>query len=154
VSDWRTRLSELRLSLPAPPAARGNYRPVVVWNDIAYVSGQVCRTADDVIHGPADEATAPSIVARASQVCVLRALSALHAQVGLDSIAQILFLRGFVSALPGFKRHSAFLDPASDLLTSLFGERGQHARSAIGVSSLPDDGLLEVELVVGLSPDR
>lgn len=152
MSGWEDRLLGLGLVLPAAPVPKGSYRPVVVWNDIAYVAGQVSRTADGVIPGPASDATDSPTIARAAQACILRALAALDHEVGLDRVAQILFLRGFVFAEAGFQRHSRVLDPASDLLTAIFGSSGAHARSAIGVASLPDDGLLEIEVVAALLP--
>jgi enamine deaminase RidA (YjgF/YER057c/UK114 family) len=79
---------------------------------------------------------------------VLRALSALEQERGgLDAVERILFLRGYVYARPEFQDHSRILDPASRLLHEIFGERGHHARSAVGVASLPDGGPLEIELM-------
>ena len=152
IGGWEERLLALGLELPPPPVPRGSYRPVMVWSDIAYVAGQVSRTPEGIIAGPASDATDFPTIERASQACVLRALAALNDEVGLDRVAQILFLRGFVFAQAGFKRHSQVLDPASDLLTAVFGSSGTHARSAVGVAGLPDDGLLEIEIVVALLP--
>ncbi|MET4666358.1 RidA family protein [Sphingomonas sp. PvP056] len=152
MSTWEERLFALGLALPATPVPNGQYCPVVVWNDVAYVAGQVCRTADGVIPGPVDDATDPATIERAGQACVLRALAALDAEVGLDRVARIIFLRGFVFAEAGFRHHPRVLDPASALLAAIFGSLGEHARSAVGVASLPDDGLLEIEMVAALLP--
>ena len=147
MSTWEERLVALGLALPATPVPNGQYRPVVVWNDVAYVAGQVCRTADGVIPGPVHDATDPATIERAAQACVLRALAALDAEVGLDRVARIIFLRGFVFAEAGFRHHPRVLDPASALLAAIFGPMGEHARSAVGVAGLPDGGLLEIEMV-------
>jgi enamine deaminase RidA (YjgF/YER057c/UK114 family) len=152
VRGWEQRLLALGLELPPAPMPKGSYRPVVVWNDIAYVAGQLCRTPDGIIPGPASDATDFSTIERAGQACVLRALAVLDHEVGLDRLAQIVFLRGYVFAEAGFQRHSQVLDPASNLLTAILGVSGEHARSAIGVASLPDNGLLEIEIVAALLP--
>lgn len=152
MSTWEERLFALGLALPATPVPNGQYRPVVVWNDVAYVAGQVCRTTDGVIPGPVGDATDPATIERAAQACVLRALTALDAEVGLDRVARIIFLRGFVFAEAGFRHHPRVLDPASALLVAIFGPLGEHARSAVGVAGLPDDGLLEIEMVAALLP--
>ncbi|MFC0542751.1 RidA family protein [Kutzneria chonburiensis] len=144
------RIAELGFALPPSPAPRGVYEPVVVHGTVAYVSGQLSRVDDTVMRGPAEM---PSrLTTSAAQACVLRALSALRHSLGdLDRVSRILFLRGFVNARSDFQDHSAVLDPASTLLLDIFGDAGRHARSAIGVASLPSGGLLEVELTVALT---
>jgi enamine deaminase RidA (YjgF/YER057c/UK114 family) len=120
---------------------------------VAYISGQVSRVDDVTITGPIDDQTSSETIASAAQACVLRALSILaEAESHAISVERILFLRGFINAVPVFKNHSQVLDEASGLLHRIFGERGLHARSAIGVSSLPSGGLMEIELTVALSP--
>lgn len=149
--DFETRLAPLGLQLPDIPAPRGNYVGVTVHGGIAYVSGQVSRLADEVITGPVDRDTPGDIIKLAAETCVLRALSSLTSASDGYAFDRVLFLRGFVNAAPGFTTHSAVLDGASDLLHAIFGERGRHSRSAIGVASLPSSGLLEIELVVALT---
>lgn len=152
-SSIRARVEELGLTLPPPPTPRGIYTSLVIHQDVAYVSGQVSRVDDMTITGPVDDRTSPDTISNAAQACVLRALSILaEAEDREHSVERILFLRGFVHAVPTFKNHSQVLDEASELLHRVFGERGQHARSAIGVNSLPSGGLMEIELTVALSP--
>lgn len=148
--DLLQRLEGLGLPLPEPPAPRGKYSSVTVHGGIAYVSGQVSRLKDDVITGPVDENTPSEVLKLAAEACVLRALSALATIDDACEFDRVLFMRGYVHAAPGFTAHSAVLDEASTLLHRIFGDRGSHARSAIGVSSLPSSGLLEIELVVSL----
>ncbi len=148
------RLAELGLHLPPPPRPRGAYAGVVVHAGIAHVSGQVSRLGDEVIAGPMQDGFPPVLAARAAQACVLNALSTLKAGLGgLDAVDRILHLRGFVNAVPDFDGHSRLLDQVSQRLQDIFGERGRHARSAVGASSLPGGGLLEIELTVALAPD-
>ncbi|MBN3726181.1 RidA family protein [Burkholderia sp. Ac-20379] len=150
--DLAHRLARLGLALPEAPAPRGAYERVVIHDDLAYVSGQVCRIDGGVIAGPASDTTPPETIRHAAHTCVLRALAALKAEMpashGFD---RTLFLRGFVHAAAGFAYHGRVLDEASTLLHALFGARGRHARSAVGVAGLPDGALLEIELVVALA---
>ncbi len=146
------RLAELGLHLPEPPEPRGEYVAAVVHGGIAYVSGQVSREGQQVIAGPVTPDTPPAIVAQAARACVLRALSVLdQPDGGLDRVDRILFLRGFVHDGPGFQNHSQVLDEASKLLLSIYGERGRHARSAVGVAGLPGGGMLEIEIIAALT---
>ncbi|MGV2140065.1 RidA family protein [Agrobacterium sp. 16-2014-1-2a] len=151
-SAIQPQLNHIGLRLPDSPAPRGKYSAVTIHNDIAYVAGQVSRLADDVITGPVDQTTSPEKIKLAAQACVLRALSVLTTLEDSYVVERILFLRGYVHSTSEFTAHSAVLDHASDLLLAIFGERGHHARSAIGVASLPSAGLLEIELVVAVAP--
>lgn len=148
------RLAQLGMTLPPAPSPRGAYTGVVIHHDIAYVSGQVSRIGEQVIAGPVDHTTPPDIIRHAARTCVLRALSALAAALPpTTSVERILFLRGFINAVPGFANHSQVMDEASSLLHDIFGEAGRHARSAIGVASLPGGGLLEIELTASLTQE-
>jgi enamine deaminase RidA (YjgF/YER057c/UK114 family) len=140
------KLKALGLELPEAPSPKGDYVPVTIHGGVAYVSGQVCRQGDRVITGPVTDQTLPSLVSEAGQTCVLRALSVLDQAVGLENVERILFVRGFVLGGEGFQEFSRVVDGASQLLIELFGERGRHARSAVGVAGLPGNGLLELEL--------
>ncbi|MFI0729995.1 RidA family protein [Streptomyces sp. NPDC021225] len=146
------RLAALGLTLPEPPRPHGDYQPVAVHGGIALVSGQLSREGDGVVRGPVGPATAPETLARAGRACTLRALSALrHELGGLHAVERVLHLRGFVNAEPAFEEHSRVLDTVSRLLHDVFGERGRHARTAVGVSSLPSRGLLEIELTLAVA---
>ncbi|MCA8003339.1 RidA family protein [Burkholderia metallica] len=152
MTDIASRLSQLGMTLPPAPSPRGVYEGVVIHEGIAYVIGQVSRDGDEVIAGPVGPATPRDVIQRASRTCVLRALSALTAALSsTTSVEQVLYLRGFVNAVPGFTNHSQVLDEASTLLHEVFGEQSRHARSALGVASLPGGGLLEIELTVALT---
>lgn len=152
MSTIRDRVEAFGLKLPPPPAPRGAYAAAVIHGGIAYVSGQVSRIGDQTITGPVDERTDPIIIREAAHACALRALSALAALEDELVFNRLLFLRGFIFSTPAFDRHSAVLDPASELLHDILGEAGRHARSAIGVASLPSLGLMEIELVAAMRP--
>jgi enamine deaminase RidA (YjgF/YER057c/UK114 family) len=150
--DIASRLAQLGMTLPPAPSPRGVYEGVVIHEGIAYVSGQVSRDGDEVITGPVGPTTPRDVIQRASRICVLRALSALTAALpSAISVERVLFLRGFVNAVTDFTNHSQVLDEASTLLHEVFGDRGRHARSALGVASLPGGGLLEIELTFALT---
>lgn len=154
MSTIRDRVEAFGLKLPSQPAPRGAYTASVIHDGIAYVSGQVSRIGDETITGPVDEHTAPIVIREAAQACILRALSALAALEDEFVFDRLLFLRGFIFSTPTFGAHSAVLDPASELLHDILGEAGRHARSAIGVASLPSSGLMEIELVAAMRPRR
>lgn len=151
-ADIVNRLAQLGLTLPLTPSPRGAYVGAVIHDDIAYISGQVSRVDDEVIAGPVDRDTPHDVIRHAAQTCVLRALSVLVATMPASAeVERILFLRGFVNAVPEFANHSQVMDEASALLQDIFGDSGRHARSAVGVASLPGGGLLEIELTVALT---
>lgn len=105
-----------------------------------------------MIAGPVTAGTAPELVAQAGQACALRALGALGGAIGgLDNVGRILFVRGFVHAEAGFQGHSSVLDEVSRLMVAILGERGRHARSAVGVAGLPGGGMLEIEVTAAIT---
>jgi len=89
----------------------------------------------------------------AARLCVLSCLSALHEELGdLDNVTRIVKLLGFVNSAPGFHQQHVVMDDASALLVSLFGDRGVHARSSVGVAELPFNIAVEVELIAEAAP--
>ncbi|MGO4303403.1 RidA family protein [Cupriavidus sp. RAF12] len=146
------RLAAAQFALPPAPTPRGDYAPYCAitpgglqWVSVAGqvsrqdgvpMSGQ-CRTDDDI---------APA--GRAAEVAMRNALAALQAACGghLDRVAQIVRLRGFIRAAPEFTRHAAVLDAASAVLRTAFPTQPLPARSALGVSSLPDQTWIEIEI--------
>lgn len=133
--------------LPEPPAPAGAYAPVVVSGGVAFVSGQVPAGPDGGIayagrvgDGNAGEA------AEAARLCAVNALAQLRAALGsLDRVERVVRVAGFVNSEPGFAGHPKVIDAASDLFFGAFGERGRHARIAVGAASLPLDAMVEVE---------
>jgi enamine deaminase RidA (YjgF/YER057c/UK114 family) len=139
------RLAELRLALPAPRPAVGTYVGHVRVGDLLYLSGQ----ASEGIQGRVGAELSVEQGAAAARLCALELLGQVRDAVGsLDRVARIVKLLGFVACPDDFRGTPAVLNGASDLLVELFGERGRHARSAIGVSALPGGLAVEVEMVV------
>ena len=146
------RLRELGLTLPEPATPAFNYVPVVVWHDVAYVSGQLPRVAGGLsATGKLGETVSVEEGREAARLCVLQGLAVLRQALGsLDRIDRILKVTGFVASAPTFFDQPKVVDAASELLIQLFGEAGRHARSAVGALALPRNTPVEIEFVVAL----
>ena len=141
------RLKELGLSLPDSPAPLANYVPFIVSGGVVYVSGQVSR--DD--NGPITGKLGVGVSVEAGAAAARRSALALIAQLkaacdgDLDRLKRVVKLTGFVNSAPDFTDQSKVINGASDLMVEVFGDRGRHARSAVGVAALPFGVAVEVE---------
>ena len=147
---FETRISELGLTIPAVPAPLAAYVPAVRTGNYVYTSGQLPFINGELIaigqvHAEVDLDTA----VLCARQCALNALAAVKSAITtLDDIEQIVKVVGFVSAPHDFAHHPRVINGASELLGEIFGEAGKHARSAVGVSSLPMGAPVELEMVV------
>lgn len=151
-SSPEQRLAAAQFDLPVPPTPRGRYAPACAITPVnlqwVSVAGQVCRRDGVAMAGECrnDNDIAPA--QRAAEVAMGNALAALrqacHGQ--LDRVVQIVRLRGYIRSAPTFMRHAAVLDAASDVLRLAFPDHALPARTAIGVSSLPDQAWIEIEI--------
>lgn len=143
------RLEELGVVLPEVVAPLASYVPAVRTGNLVYTAGQLPMQAGQLSStgkvGADVSAEAANALAR---LCALNALAAVHSLVGIDAVTRVVKVVGFVASAPGFTGQPAVVNGASDLLSELFGERGAHARSAVGVSELPLNAPVEVELIV------
>jgi enamine deaminase RidA (YjgF/YER057c/UK114 family) len=144
----RERLAELGLELPGvvPPVAA--YVPATRTGNLVYTSGQLPIVggklqATGKVGGEVDPDQAKELAA----ICALNALAAIDALAGLENVVRIVKVVGFVASTPDFTGQPAVVNGASELFGSVFGEAGQHARSAVGVSALPRDAPVEVEVI-------
>ncbi len=146
------RLTELGIVLPPPRAPAFGYVPVVVEGGLAWVSGQLPWNGDALLGKGRLGAEVDVEAGRAAaRCCLLNGLSVLRAALGsLDRVKRMVKLVGFVSSAPGFYDQAAVVDGASRALAEIFGEAGQHARSAIGVAALPRDVPVEIEFVASV----
>ena len=137
-------MTELGIELPDVAAPAGSYVPAVRTGSLVYTSGQVARSHSGKVGAEvsAEDANA------AARDCALAALAAVDALVGLDSVVRVVKVLGFVASAPGFTGQPGVINGASDVLAEIFGEAGQHARSAVGVAELPLGVPVEVELIV------
>ncbi len=153
MAQWAQRLAELGLQLPpvVPPLA--SYVPAVRTGNLVYTAGQLplldgALIATGKVSDGAEGVVKPADAAHAARQCALNALAAVDSLVGIDSIARIVKVTGFVASANGFAGQPGVINGASDLLGEIFGEAGRHARSAVGVNELPLGAPVEVELIV------
>jgi enamine deaminase RidA (YjgF/YER057c/UK114 family) len=146
------RLSELGLDLPEPAEPTFQYVPVTVHRGVAYVSGQLPKEEGEVrITGKLGAGVDVETAQRAARICILQGLSCLQAALGdLERIERVLKVTGFVASAEGFAQQPKVIDAASGLLVEILGERGRHARSAVGVAELPRNAPVEIEMVVAV----
>jgi enamine deaminase RidA (YjgF/YER057c/UK114 family) len=143
-------LAELGLTVPEVPAPVAVYVPAVRTGNYIYTSGQLpMRNGELIATGKVGgEVTAEEAVECARQ-CALNAIAAVRAEVGeLSNVKRIVKVVAFVASTPDFTGQPGVANGASELFGQVFGEAGQHARSAVGVPVLPLDAPVEVELVV------
>jgi len=141
------KLASLGISIPIPPEPVGSYLPVVLSGNLAFVAGQVPTDGKQVkFRGKVDSI---EIGQEAARLCTINALAQLKSSLGsLDRIKRVIKVTGFVNSDPSFADHAKVINGASDLLVDIFGEKGKHARSAVGVSSLPLNSTVELEFIV------
>jgi enamine deaminase RidA (YjgF/YER057c/UK114 family) len=143
------KLAELGLALPQLPAPGGNYVAAKRVGAVVYLSGVISTGAEGVITGTAGADRSIEDGYAAARACALTQLAVLKREIGsLDSIAEVLTVNGYVNAAPGFADSPAVINGASDLLVRVFGEAGRHVRAAVGVSALPRNALVEVQMTV------
>ncbi|MGO4596716.1 RidA family protein [Terrabacter sp. 2RAF25] len=153
MSAVEDRLSELGLTVPevVPPVAA--YVPVVREGDLVFTSGQLpmvdgSLAATGKVGADVDAETAKSLAA----TCALNAIAAIKSEVGdLDTVSRVVKVVGFVASDPGFTGQPRVINGASELLVKAFGDKGIHARSAVGVAALPLDAPVEVEVIVSVA---
>ncbi|MSU91953.1 RidA family protein [Rhodobacteraceae bacterium 2CG4] len=147
------RLSELGITLPDAPAPAAAYVPYVVSGDLVFVSGQIAMDADGLRTGTVGNGIGVEEAQHSARCCGLALLAQLKNAAGgdLDRVAQVVKLTGFVNAAPGFTEHPQVINGASLLMAEVFGDKGQHARAAVGSSSLPRGVQVEVEGIFRLA---
>ena len=145
------QLLELGIVLPPPPAPGGNYLSVKPAGNLLFLAGVISTGSNGVITGTAGADRSVADGYTAARACALTQLAVLKRELGtLDKIQQIVSVNGYVNAVPGFPDSPAVINGASDLLLEIFGEPGRHVRAAIGVSSLPRNALVELQMIVAV----
>jgi enamine deaminase RidA (YjgF/YER057c/UK114 family) len=141
------RLAELGITLPAPAAPIANYVPFAVTGNLVVVSGQIPLADGKVAFtGKVGVDITPERAREAARLCFINLLAQLKAAAGdLDRVRRVLRLGGFIAAPAAFTGHAGVMNGASDLAVEVFGDAGRHARTTIGVPSLPADAAVEVE---------
>ncbi|CPR11052.1 translation initiation inhibitor [Mycobacterium bohemicum DSM 44277] len=148
-SSWKARLERLGLALPEVVAPLAAYVPAVRTGNLVYTSGQLPMQGGALVGtGKVGAGVTPEEANAMARLCALNALAAVDSVTGLDSVTRVVKVVGFVASAPGFNGQPAVVNGASELLGEVFGDAGAHARSAVGVSELPLDAPVEVELIV------
>lgn len=147
------KLKSLNIILPNAPKPAGSYIPVVISNNIAYVSGQIpVKEGKVVFSGKVPTQQSIEEAGKAAKLCAINALAQLKASLGnLDRINKIIRVSGFVNSTPEFDEQPTIINSASDLLFNIFGEKGKHTRIAVGVASLPLESTVEIDMIVEIS---
>lgn len=146
-----SKLKELGLKLPPAPKSVGLYQPFVVSGKLVFLSGQISRDAEGkILAGKAGKDLSLAEGQAAARLAALNALSIMKNLIGFEKIRRVVKMTGFVQAAPDFYEIPAVVNGASELLAEVMGEQGAHARSAVGVASLPMNAVVEIELVIEL----
>jgi enamine deaminase RidA (YjgF/YER057c/UK114 family) len=142
------KLAELGITLPdvVPPLAA--YVPATRTGNLVYTAGQLPMDSGSLLQaGKVGAEVTPEDGKALARVCALNALAAVHSLVGIDSVTRVVKVVGFVASAPGFNGQPGVINGASQLFGDVFGDSGAHARSAVGVSELPLDAPVEVEVI-------
>ncbi|WP_413933931.1 RidA family protein [Nitrospira sp. BLG_1] len=150
--SYEAKLKELGLTLPDSPKPVANYVPVVRVGELLFLSGVLpSRDGQLIMTGKLGQGLTIEQGKEASRVAVLNGLSIIrHAAGSLDRVKQIVKMVGHIASAQGFTDQPQVLNGASDLLVSLFGDAGRHARVAVGAAELPRQAPVEIELIVQL----
>jgi enamine deaminase RidA (YjgF/YER057c/UK114 family) len=149
-SAVEARLRNLGFELPPPPPAGGNYVGAVRVGQLVFVSGHgPVQDGELIYRGKLGQDMDIDTGRKAAELVILNALASLKVEIGnLDRVRRIVRLLGMVNSTPDFTEQPKVIDGASDLLTAVFGEKGRHARAAVGFVSLPHGIAVEIEMVV------
>jgi enamine deaminase RidA (YjgF/YER057c/UK114 family) len=144
------RLEELGIVLPAATSPAANYVNAVRTGDLLFLAGKGPYRPDGTLHtGIVGQDVTVEEAYRHARLTGLHLIATLKAELGdLDRVRRIVKVLGMVNAVPGFTQQPEVINGCSDLLVEVFGDRGRHARSAIGVGSLPRNITVEIEAVV------
>jgi len=153
MSDIETRLSALGVVLPTPVAPVANYVPFVRVGPLLHISGQVSVDPSGGIKGVVGEDVDAPTAKTAARLCGINLLAQMKAacEGDLERVVRVVKLGGFVQAGPGFFEIPQVVNGCSDLMVEVFGDKGRHARSAVGVYRLPMNFAVEVDAVVEIA---
>jgi enamine deaminase RidA (YjgF/YER057c/UK114 family) len=147
------KLKELGITIPPAPAPAANYVPFAIEGKLVFIAGQVPRSADGKLLyvGKVGKDVSEKDGYEAAKLCALNGLAQLQAAVGsLDKVKRIVRVGGFVNCPPDFTNQPQVINGASDLIVQIFGDKGRHARTAVGAGSLPANVAVEVEIIASI----
>lgn len=144
------RLTELGITLPEPAKAVANYVGWVRTGNLVHISGQLSNDASGGVKGTVGEDVTPEQAQAAARLCGINLLAQLNEAVGgdLEKVVRVVKLGGFVQAAGDFTAIPGVINGCSDLMVEVFGDKGRHARAAVGVYKLPLGFAVEVDAVI------
>jgi len=150
LSNVENKIKELGLQLPEPPKPLAAYIPAKKTGNLVFTAGQLPMVNGELIlKGLLGQDVEINAAYAAAKICTLNALAAIKGVIGdLDQIKQVVRVVGYVASVPTFTQQPAVVNGASELLLEIFGEKGKHARSAVGMAVLPLNAAVEIELTV------
>jgi enamine deaminase RidA (YjgF/YER057c/UK114 family) len=148
MSGAEEKLAELGILLPEVSKPIANYVPWVKSGIHLYVSGQLPFKDGKLLHtGLTGEGVSADDAKTCARQCAINVIAVAHTAVGLSNVRRVVKLVGFVACPSNFTGHPGVVNGASDLMAEVFGEMGRHARSAVGVGSLPLNAPVEIEAI-------
>ncbi len=145
------RLAELGIDIPTPAAPVANYLGWVRTGNLVFTAGQVTvKDGEFLYQGKVGAEISVEEAAKAAKLCAINIIAQVKQACDgdLDRVKRIVKLVGFVNGVPEFTDHPAVINGASDLMVEVFGDKGKHARSAVGAGSLPINIAVEIEAIV------
>jgi enamine deaminase RidA (YjgF/YER057c/UK114 family) len=144
-----SKLNEMGILLPELPQPGGNYLPARTVGSMVYLAGVISISAGEVITGTVGAGRTIDDGYAAARACAILQLAVLSSHLGsLDAVKNIVTVNGYVNAVAGFPDSPKVINGASDLFVEIFGDAGRHVRAAIGVSALPKNALVELQMSV------
>ena len=152
MSDPYSRLRELAITLPKPPAPAASYVqtrliPISDQRSLLYIAGQVSADGDQLLTGRCPDVVTVEEAARRARLCGLRVLAQIDAAVGLDRVETIAQVLGYVNCTAEFGDQPKVINGASDLFVEVLGDAGKHTRAAVGTTALPFNVTVEIAAV-------
>jgi len=141
------KLGELGIALAAAPAPSANYVPFVRTGNLLMVSGQICLDGGNLAaNGQLGGSVSLEDGQKAARACAVNLLAQVKSALGdLDKVVRVVRLGGFINSVPGYTEGPKVMNGASDLMVAVFGDKGRHARTTVGVAALPQNAAVEVE---------
>lgn len=154
MSTPEQKIAELGINLPGPPKPAGTYVPYVITGNLLYVSGNGPRLPDGSFRsGKVGRDVSAEEAYEHAKLVAITLLGIVKTALGsLDRVKQVVKVLGMVNAVPEFTDHPRVINGCSDLFVAVFGEAGRHARSAVGMGSLPSQITVEIEAIFEFSP--
>jgi enamine deaminase RidA (YjgF/YER057c/UK114 family) len=149
--NYEEKIKSLNLILPLAPQPAGSYNPVVIHGDLAFLSAQVSKTGDGkILAGKLGRDLTLEEGKQAARAAALNALAIIKDLIGFSKFDRLLRVVGYVQAADNFYEIPSVVNGASDLFLEVFGEKGVHARSAVGMASLPMNAAVELEITLAV----